>query len=252
MPKPGGNTKKGSRKVQRNKVKTDKNGINKSKVKHVATVVVPRVSARALARAATGADKPSPRYFTDPLYGDWDAGTGATSMEVLIGPAQADLGNYGGTPDANTPTIMRMLLDSPEYNYFGWIAGHLLNDNLGGPGWARNLTPLTTAGNKNHLNGCETFIKNYIDMCDRRVWANKAELYWYGVKYKVVVGDEKWGDPGDGLLEFVATELRVWVEAVRMKKSDDVISSTPANDPSGMYFAPLVNFQIDNTGYDLI
>lgn len=242
--------KKGSRKVQRSKIKNDR--ISKPKIERVDHVPVVRVSARAAARAAGGLDKPTPRYFVDPVYGPWDAGIGATWMEVQIGPAQAQLANYGSPPDSNTPTIMRTLLDSAEYNYFGWIAGHLLNDNLGGPGLARNLTPLTTAGNKNHLNGCETFIKNYIDLCDRRVWMNKSDAHWYGVKYRVVVGGEKWGDPGDGLLEFVTTELRVWVEAVRMTKADDVISTTPATDPSGMYFVPIVNLPIENTGFDLI
>jgi hypothetical protein len=168
-------------------------------------------------------------------------------MEVTIGPLQGGIGYYGSVPEGNTPSVMRTLLD--EYPAHGWVAGHLLNDNLGGPGVAKNLTPLTTAGNKNHLNTCETLIKNTITACYSRTLYEKKDEYWYGVYYKVVVPDgseNRWGDghPWDK----VAVSFRVWAHCVRMSKNDGSISVLSAQDaPSdSVYFNPLVNVSVIN------
>lgn len=191
---------------------------------------------------------PVERYFVDPVYGEYTATEGATSMEVVIGPAQALLVNYGSTPDSNTPAVMRSLLSGP-YSSFGWVAGHLLNDNLGGPGVAWNLTPLTTAGNKNHLTTCEAAIKSYIDRAYSRTQFNRSDTHFYGVYYKVVVGSEKWV-ADQSPLKMVATELRVWVRAMMKNKADGTLSAVPSTDE--MYFVPLDNVAVENTGFDQI
>jgi hypothetical protein len=40
-----------------------------------------------------------------------------------------------------------------------WIRGHLLNQKLGGPGFLKNLTPLTQTANSNHKTQVEALVK---------------------------------------------------------------------------------------------
>lgn len=187
------------------------------------------------------------RYFREPEYGDWTPLGGASSMDVMIGPMQALSINQGHSPDPNTPGIMRELLD--EHPSFGWVAGHLLNDNLGGPGKAKNLTPLTTAGNKNHLNACETTIKNYIDKAHGRVEFYPKDPFWYGVAYSVRVNPIKWG--GERPWNLVPISIFVSVRAVtRNKKSGETKDLSPVEDPAGLYLAPMVDFEVFNDGWE--
>ncbi len=187
---------------------------------------------------------PAPRYFVEPEYGDHSAVTGATWMEATIGPAQGGRGMYGSTPAPNTPTIMRRLLDN--HPGFGWVAGHLLNDNLGGPGLAHNLTPLTTAGNKNHLIACEKDIKNYITKAYSRTLYNQKDKFFYGMYYRVVVSAEKWD--GDNDISKVATHLIVSAHPVTMDKVSGEISDVGIILPGGMSFAPIADLAVENTG----
>lgn len=184
-----------------------------------------------------------PRYFREPVYGAFDEGYGGSSMNVQIGPGQGGIGNYGSTPETDTPTNMRWLKDNKPA--FGWIAGHLLNDNLGGPGVAKNLTPLTTIGNKNHLNGCEAAIKVSIDRAFSHS-ADKTQQYWYGVEYEVAVSDNAWPN----LAVFATTHLTVSAKVIRQNKLTKVIDDAPElGTPVSIYFKPIVNVRIDNTGY---
>lgn len=192
-----------------------------------------------------------PQYFVAPVYGDHCPKGGATSMKVTLGPAGALPTNYGSTPASNTPPVMRKLLNG-EYNHFGWIAGHLLNDNMGGPGIAKNLTPLTTAGNKNHLNACETKIKNFLISAYSHCEFNKSDPYWYGVEYEVTVGDDKW-DVEHVDLQYVAQELRVSAKVVKMHKLSLLITDALKTEVAiTSYFNPIINAAVDNTGYDQI
>jgi hypothetical protein len=207
------------------------------------------VTTRPRRAAAAGVAFPAMQYMVMPVWGPHEASSGGTSMEVTLGPLQGSIGYYGSTPAPNTPTVMRTLLD--YHGDHGWVAGHLLNDNLGGPGTARNLTPLTTAGNKNHLNTCETLIKNTITACFSRTLYNKVDPYWYGVYYKVEVGDQphqKWGTghPWDK----VAISLTVWAHCVQMDKITGTITPGSVLDtPAACWFDPLVAVLVDNTGY---
>lgn len=198
---------------------------------------------------ARAPNHPAMRYMVDPVWGQHEARGGGTTMEVTIGPLQGGIGYYGSTPEPNTPTVMRTLLD--DHPAYGWVAGHLLNDNLGGPGTAKNLTPLTTAGNKNHLNTCETLIKNTITACYSRTLYNKTDRVWYGVYYRVQVADqphEKWGTghPWDK----VATHLTVWAHCVQMDKmTGDISPCHVLTTPSACWFDPIVAVLVDNTGH---
>jgi len=190
--------------------------------------------------------KEVPRYFVNPVFTPRAAlREGGERMTVVIGPAQGQSTMYGSTPEPNTPGTMRTLLDT--YPSFGWVAGHLLNDNLGGAGVSHNLTPLTTAGNKNHLNAVEAQIKRSIDRAFSRSAFNKDDPYWYGVDYKVVVKDAPW----PGMPVFVTTHLIVSAKAVRQHKTTLVIEDTPADDPCALsiYFSPISDVEVENTGF---
>lgn len=67
----------------------------------------------------------------------------------------------------------------------GYIKGHLLNDNLGGPGAAENLYPISQQANKDHSGLIEEEAKSLVN----------DQHYW--VRYEVEIGNEKVSDvPG--------------------------------------------------------
>ncbi|MEB3279642.1 MAG: DUF4157 domain-containing protein [Lyngbya sp.] len=83
----------------------------------------------------------------------------------------------GGPPSgSNLKEIMKDLDTDPKLsNENKYIKGHLLNDNLGGPGDDNNLYPITAAANKMHENKVESTVKK---------WVNN-EGYWVYYKVKV-------------------------------------------------------------------
>jgi hypothetical protein len=62
-----------------------------------------------------------------------------------------------------------------------YIKGHLLNDNLGGPGRAANLFPITAQANKDHEQWVETLVKQ---------WVNQQGFWVKYVVQIVVVGHD--------------------------------------------------------------
>jgi hypothetical protein len=50
----------------------------------------------------------------------------------------------------------------PKFSTF-WVQGHLLNDNVWGPGDPRNLLPISNALNTNMLNLVEVAVKKYVN-----------------------------------------------------------------------------------------
>ncbi|MFN6525459.1 DUF4157 domain-containing protein [Nostoc sp. ChiSLP03a] len=76
--------------------------------------------------------------------------------------------------------LMKKLQTNPRSgNHEKYIKGHLLNDNLGGPGSAQNLYPITADANNKHVRQVESIVKD---------WVN-SQGYW--VYYKVEVANEK-------------------------------------------------------------
>ncbi len=123
-----------------------------------------------------------PRYITSPIWGPWSARNGGTSMSVVLGP-NANLSiNYGSTPRADTPSVMIALkAQSPNFH---WKAGHLLNDNLGGPGTANNLTPMTVTCNRQFAT-FEGQIRRAIDRANLYHRQNPTARFYYGVRFEV-------------------------------------------------------------------
>ena len=104
----------------------------------------------------------------EPLEGhrtrvDWETSTilGDTvgvHMKAIIGPEH----QQGGPPKTSAlKGLMGKLVTNPgESNDNKYIKGHLLNDNVGGPGEAYNLFPITAAANKEHERSIESSVKN--------------------------------------------------------------------------------------------
>ncbi|MBD2356004.1 hypothetical protein H6G41_15465 [Tolypothrix sp. FACHB-123] len=80
---------------------------------------------------------------------------------------------------ALNPLMKKLPTDPSLSNNAKYVKGHLLNDNLGGPGSAQNLYPITADANKQHVQQVESVVKN---------WVNN-QGYW--VYYKVEVANEK-------------------------------------------------------------
>ena len=87
----------------------------------------------------------------------------------------------GGPPSGSSlKDLMKKLPTDPTFsNDQKYIKGHLLNDNLGGPGTDQNLYPITAEANKAHENQVESLVKD---------WVNK---YGYWVYYKVQIEEKE-------------------------------------------------------------
>ncbi|WP_297472871.1 DUF4157 domain-containing protein [Persephonella sp.] len=98
---------------------------------------------------------------------------GAKGMRALI----LSKVNVEGSGPSDNPPIWERLEPirnfPPEY-----IRGHLLNENLGGPGKRWNLTPITKQANKNHYEKVEKFLTEKIKE------KNKCSVFEYHVKVK--------------------------------------------------------------------
>ncbi|MCH9684443.1 MAG: hypothetical protein K0V04_23615 [Deltaproteobacteria bacterium] len=106
-------------------------------------------------------------------------------MDVILGPMAAESSNYGsGTGPNSIKKLMKPLKDRDQGK---WIAGHLLNDNLGGSGSdPKNLTPLTATANKQH-SGFELKVKNACIKARQFHEANKNSDVWKCIHYRVNV-----------------------------------------------------------------
>jgi phage-related protein len=96
---------------------------------------------------------------TKPIYGGLKNGFG-NSMEIKT---LTKIKPPGSTPAVSSPLWERLnVRRSGKGSYY--ILGHLLNNNLGGPGttWA-NLTPLSRSGNSQHEVQVESKVKTAVD-----------------------------------------------------------------------------------------
>ena len=84
-----------------------------------------------------------------------------------------------GPKDSALKSIFTHLETQGATGAHGYIKGHLLNDNLGGPGVAENLYPISQQANAEHSAKIETKAKSVVN----------DEHFW--VHYEVSVGNEK-------------------------------------------------------------
>ena len=117
--------------------------------------------------------------------------TGARQMKAWLGP---DLGQSiwqnNGTNGTGIPVVMDALRVADRTNFQQdqrWVAGHLLNADLGGINEDENLTPLTKTANSRHEN-FEGHIARMLSACHKFDTENPESEYWCGVWYEVVIG----------------------------------------------------------------
>jgi len=132
-----------------------------------------------------------PRYLVNPVYGPTNA-AGGSHMFVVLGPMAVDPRNYGSrTGKMSIPSLMNPL---HERDPGGWVAGHLLNDNMGGSGVKRqNLTPLTQTANKQHAK-LENRVKSMVVIARMFHEGNPEAKFWLGVEYTVKVSAKLFGN----------------------------------------------------------
>jgi hypothetical protein len=185
-----------------------------------------------------------PRYHSKPVYG-LVGPTGGTEMSVILGPHAAKSVNYGSKTCAlSIPGLMAPLhLRDPGK----WVAGHLLNDNLGGSGTdSRNLTPLTQNANKRHAKW-ENRIKLVCERADLYHRNHPTASFWYGVRYKVVVSPITFG--GFAPYSGAPSHITIRAKVVRVDKATKLVSDLPLIDKMRNYnFGPV---EIHNDDADL-
>ena len=126
-----------------------------------------------------------------PVYGRSSAMAGGTSVRAILGPAAGQSVNYGSVPGIRSCTAVNWL-NANAYDGSLWIKGHLLNDNLGGPGVSKNLTPMTHTANMQYK-AFESSVKNALAVCYSRAKSNAdGRRHWYGVSYDVDVIGTRW------------------------------------------------------------
>ena len=136
---------------------------------------------------------------------DQDMGMEMTAEK--LGPTH---GKGSETRTSNLKSIMAVLPQKKGAGDKKYVRGHLLNADLGGPGKNKNLFPITSQANADHLNRIETDVKRLVN----------DELYW--VYYKVKIEDRP-GIQSDAGVNFVNTDFTA---EVRILNTDG--TSSPA------------------------
>lgn len=101
--------------------------------------------------ANLGGDQVGIKMTAMPLGPDHPAGSGPSGQDSLMAMLPTDPNIYG---DADTR----------------YIRGHLLNDNLGGPGTPNNLFPITAHANSVHHAVIESSVKKWVN--DKKYWVS--------------------------------------------------------------------------------
>jgi len=187
--------------------------------------------------------KENNQYFIDPVYGDTSRKTSGTSMEVVLGPDAIKSENYGSSTNSNSIKSHMEKLNAKDFTLTSagaqkglWVAGHLLNDNLGGSGVAgKNLTPLTQTANKQH-SGYESRIKTALETSAQlERYANLPFIV--GVKYKVTVSIPTFGDFTP--YNKAPSSIAIKTELVKADKATDQITILSMEDMGHIGAGPL-------------
>ncbi len=76
----------------------------------------------------------------------------------------------GSKPSSQAELMKLLVTDPSERSPDKFIRGHLLNENLGGPGTQQNLFPITGSANSKHLHSTETRVKAWMKKPKRWVY----------------------------------------------------------------------------------
>lgn len=99
---------------------------------------------------------------------------GSVMEAKLLGPDHPE-----GGPPSGQDVLMGKLPSRTGSEDENYVRGHLLNDNIGGPGQAHNLFPITQKANRQHLQYMESSVKK---------WVNQDRYWCY---YKVAITNQK-------------------------------------------------------------
>jgi hypothetical protein len=183
-------------------------------------------------------------YFEDPTYGGYTSYQGGTWATCVLTYRGGDSTNYGSTPGTTDCRSVNDL-NAEDAKNTPWIKGHLLNDNLGGPGISKNLTPMTHTQNVNFQGSFESKIKSALVRA-RQVDEAYGGDYWYGVRISVRVGPA--GAGATQALRAVASRVyatAIWVRVEKKPKAEWVVEDLSRATPAGTTLPTLRNYDFD-------
>lgn len=88
---------------------------------------------------------------------------GTKMVATILGPD-----HEAGSEPTQQKALLDLLPTQRGSEVGNYIRGHLLNDNVGGPGVSKNLYPITQRANRLHLQYMERTIKTWVN--DKRYW----------------------------------------------------------------------------------
>ncbi|MFG2432044.1 DUF4157 domain-containing protein [Streptomyces sp. NPDC048590] len=182
-------------------------------------------------------DKVAPRW-TSPVYGPVNPNggpldrTGGSGVTLTLGPSinSPEHTYSGSTPAADQCTLVNEL---NQRDGSGWVKGHLWNDNLGGPGESRNLTPMTNSTNGSFNRSFEEPLKRMLRACTHHAQYTSNTPVWYGVTFNVRTYGQMSTDPNK--LEFYVPEgveyTASYVQMDRATQTVTAVTTVPAGFP---------------------
>ncbi|WP_417356441.1 hypothetical protein [Gallaecimonas pentaromativorans] len=157
--------------------------------------------------------------------------TGGTTMTALLGPDLGDGQMVGSKTNSTSLQPLMGLLNA--HSNKKWIAGHLLNADLGGSGVRdNNLTPLTVAANNAHR-VFEGHIKRMLLACNQIDRNDQDSNHWYGVRYAVQVSAPRYAAapaPGD-MHSYAPSHITLDYRFVRLPKFPPGVPAHTAPSP---------------------
>ncbi len=118
-------------------------------------------------------------------------------VKAVADPLTWKPGNVAGSPPSVSSAVWEVLKKRKEGGRTYYIRGHLINENLHGPGntW-KNLTPITQSANKAHENNVERVVKKLV-LKDKKTlkyvveakYGQRSSPPWFE-QYKRTVGED--------------------------------------------------------------
>lgn len=153
------------------------------------------------------------QYIKSPRYGDLFGGWRGTGMCVVLGQDAGESYFRGGK--------FGDVMARAGFNTRYWIAGHMLNEDLGGYGESKNFVPLTQSANNNHST-YENRIKNSYLSAVQRMDSYDND-FWYGIYYRVTASAETFFNGPfyrNNLYCWVPSYITLRIEPVKVLKEE--------------------------------
>ena len=145
--------------------------------------------------------------------------SGGTNTPPMYGPIRQGFGTFARVAHIESPHNMGSepsVGNTPEYNDINmrrqgsgayYVKGHLLNDNLGGPGttWS-NLTPLTVQANADHKTDFENEVKRAVNGTEARLSSSPDSKFGSVQNFSVIANYGRSLPPAYNLLVNTETD----------------------------------------------